>query len=91
MPLAFAKIDEKSMSFKQRPDTLKNLLLGPVVMSPKLVQQFQEMFNTEPDFDKIEKKAALYTWRRIGPMNVEDLLRVTTAPINLDESKHILK
>ena len=60
-------------------------------MSPGLIKQFQEMFNSEPNFENIKSKDALYTWRRIGPINVEELLKVANAPINLDESKHMLK
>ena len=66
-------------------------LASPSSLTSNLATRFQDILNTEPDMRHCEERAALNTWKKLGPIRLSELALQSDVKLDLDDEKYKLE
>ena len=66
-------------------------LASPGSLTSKLATRFQKIFDTQPDMRHCKQRAALSTWKKLGPLDLSELAFHSGLEVDLDDAKYELQ
>ena len=60
----------------------------PSTLLTKAAQDFQAVLDSEPDMNLCEKKNALDSWKKLGPMKLSKIALLSEKPLEIDDDRH---
>ena len=63
-------------------------LSQPSTLLTKVAKVFQTVLNSEPDMSHCERKNALDSWKKLGPMKLSKIALLSEKPLDIDDERH---